>query len=197
MPTTVADVFAAAGLTPAGCVTWAAPVPEGKPGVYVVALTEKPTSLDAALGATPLDDRALATLLARPRLQIDKQAPTRATLAARLAACWLPDEVVVYIGLSSRPLRQRVHEYYVTRLGARSPHAGGWPVKTLTAPLYVHYAPTLSFAAAEQTMLDAFAAATSAETRARLHDPTRPIPYANLRWLGHGRKRHGIDGACG
>jgi hypothetical protein len=44
-------------------------------------------------------------------------------------------------------------------------------------------------------MLDAFAAATSPTTRARLHDPARPIPYANLRWLGHGRKRHGIDGA--
>jgi hypothetical protein len=197
MPSTVAEVFAAADLTPAGCVTWATPVPECAPGVYVVALTAETASLHEALDAIPLDDAALATLRARPELRIDRQAPTRATLAARLAACWLPDEVVVYIGLTSRPLGKRVHEYYVTRLGARSPHAGGWPVKTLAVALYVHYAPVPSFAAAEQTMLDAFVAATSDEIRARLHDPARPIPFANLRWLGHGRKRHGIDGAWG
>jgi hypothetical protein len=39
--------------------------------------------------------------------------PTRETLAARFAACWLPDEVIIYIGLWSRSLRERVREYYV------------------------------------------------------------------------------------
>ena len=36
---------------------------------------------------------------------------------------------------------------------------------------------------------------TTAVTWARLHDPARPIPFANLRWEGHGRKAHGIEGA--
>jgi hypothetical protein len=123
--------------------------------------------------------------------------PTRETLAARFAACWLPDEVIVYIGLSSRPLRKRVRvrEYYVTPLGAARPHVGGWFAKTLNAQLYIHYAATPAFQSAEQAMLDAFAAATSIEARAGLQDRARPIPFANLRWLGHGRKQHGIEGA--
>jgi hypothetical protein len=197
MPSAVSDIFAAANLTPAGCVDWGKAVPEFAPGVYVVALTDESDSVDAALPICPLDEAALAVLLARPQLRVDDRPPTREMLAVRLAALWLPDEVVVYIGLSSRPLATRVHEYYITRLGARSPHAGGWPLKTLATSLYVHYAPAPSFAPAEQAMLDAFAGATSDETRARLHDSARPIPFANLRWLGHGRKRHGIDGACG
>lgn len=172
-------------------------MPVVEPGVYVVALTAEASSLAAARADIPLSGAALATLLARPALRVDGREATRATLAARLAACWLPDEVVVYIGLSSRPLAKRVSEYYVTPLGARSPHAGGWPLKTLSVTLSVHYAPTPRFAVAEQAMLDAFATATSTSTRAQLHDPTQPIPFANLRWLGHGRKRHGIEGACG
>jgi hypothetical protein len=197
MPSTVADLFAAADLASCSCVAWGEPLPVSEPGIYVVALTAETSSLAAARADIPLSDAALATLLARPALRVDGRAATRATLAARLAACWLPDEVVVYVGLSSRPLAKRVREYYVTPLGARSRHAGGWPLKTLSVPLSVHYAPTPRFAPAEQRMLDAFATATSEATRARLHDWARPIPFANLRWLGHGRKRHGIDGACG
>jgi len=131
----------------------------------------------------------------RPQLRLDGKPVTSDRLAARFAACWLPDEVVVYIGLSSRPLRRRLREYYVTPLGAGRPHAGGWFVKTLDSPLYVHYAATPRFEAAEQAMLDAFVAATSASARANLRDQARPIPFANLRWVGHGRKQHGLDGA--
>ncbi len=40
MPSTVASVFAGAGLKPAGTVRWRTPVPEGGPGVNVVALTD-------------------------------------------------------------------------------------------------------------------------------------------------------------
>jgi hypothetical protein len=197
MPSTVAELFSAADLTPEGCDAWGEPVPERQPGVYAIALTAETSSLASARVEIALDEVALATLLARPVLRVDGRLATRDALAARLAGLWLADEVVAYVGLSSRSLKRRVREYYVTPLGARSPHAGGWPLKTLAVPLYVHYAPTPRFVAAEQAMLDAFAAATSAATRTRLHDPARPIPFANLRWLGHGRKRHGIDGACG
>jgi hypothetical protein len=39
---TVRDVFAAAALSPHGPVPWGTPVPERRPGVYVIALTESP-----------------------------------------------------------------------------------------------------------------------------------------------------------
>lgn len=201
MPSSVTDLFAAADLVPEGVVPWGTPVPKPKPGrdhtgVYVVALTPNVDSLDEAVPTPPYNAAAMRTLLSRPQLQVDGVRATPGTLAARLVACWLSDEVVVYVGRSSRPIHRRVDEYYKTRLGARSPHKGGWPVKTLALPLFVHYATTPEFVTAERYMLDSFAAATDPKTRSRLHDPARPIPYANLRWEGHGRKAHGIGGAC-
>lgn len=196
MLNSVRALLAAAGLVPEGVVAWAERVPAGRPGVYLVALTD---DADAVLTPrdVPLDDQALDTLITLPTLRVDGRVPTRAELAARLAACWLPDEAVVYIGCSKRPLVKRVGEYYRTPLGARAPHAGGWPVKTLACPLFIHYAETPDFVRAERAMLDAFAAGTIPATRARLHDATRPIPFANLSWPGHGHKLHGIDGARG
>lgn len=50
----------------------------------------------------------------------------------RLATFWLPDEVVLYIGLAGASVRKRVRQYYRTPLGDKRPHAGGWWLKTLT-----------------------------------------------------------------
>lgn len=44
-------------------------------------------------------------------------------------------------------------------------------------------------------MLRAFCAGVSEETRASLHDPERPFPFANLEWPRGVYKRHGIKGA--
>lgn len=91
----------------------------------------------------------------------------------------------------------RSREYYATALGARSPHAGGWPLKTLAnlSELHVHYAYCADVVTAEERVLDRFAEQLSRGTRAALHDSTFVMPFANLE-DGHGRrKRHGITGA--
>lgn len=83
----------------------------------------------------------------------------------------------------------------MTPLGARSPHAGGWPLKTLAVldDLHVHYAYCDHVRDAERAMLDAFAAATSRRTRAALPGEVA-LPFANL--VGGGRRQpHGITGA--
>ncbi len=84
---------------------------------------------------------------------------------------------------------------YATRLGARSPHAGGWPLKTLAVldELHVHYAYCDRVRDVERAMLDAFAAAISPSTRAALPGGVA-LPFANL--VGGGRRQpHGITGA--
>jgi hypothetical protein len=128
----------------------------------------------------------------------------RAQVAARLAGFWCADEVVLYGGRAGprkqvvvSPLSDRVAEYYTTPLGARSPHAGGWPLKTLAnlAQLSVHYGHCADYSKAEERMLDHFAHQLSARTRKALYDSTFVMPFANLE-DGHGRrKRHGIKGA--
>lgn len=126
MPSTVADIFTAAGASSAGVVCWgtrpARPAPSPRSsltadaldaqspatGIYVVALTDDQHSLDAPVAGTgatgdpaPISRSAVDELLAvRPELTLDGARPTPQQLAARLAEFWWPDEVVVYIGLA-------------------------------------------------------------------------------------------------
>jgi hypothetical protein len=198
MPSTVSAVFAAAGLVPEGVVRWGTPIPRNDPGVYAVALIDQIDDLARERLPCPLSPRALDELLdVRPELRIDEARPDRDTLAQRLAALWFPDEAVAYIGLAGTSLRSRVRAYYSTPLGARRPHAGGWPLKTLSnlMDLWVHYAACADPLEAEHEMLGAFQAEVSSSSRAALQDPDLPIPFANLEWAKGQRKRHGITGA--
>lgn len=209
MTSTVRSLFVAAGVSASGVVRWRERIPPpryGEPGtgVYVVALTDSLDSARGALPECPLSREAVQQLLdVRPELTLDGERPEVDDLAERLAAFWCPDEVVVYIGRAGPRIRVkvselsgRVAEFYTTSLGARSPHAGGWPIKTLAnlGDLFVQYAYCDDVATREQRMLDAFAAGLSAPTRKTLHDAAPPMPFANLESAA-GRKAHGIKGA--
>jgi hypothetical protein len=198
MPSSVASVFAAAGLIPAGVVRWGDRIPASRPGIYAVALTRRIDSVAEARRELPLSMTAVDELLrARPELRVDGARPTREELAVRLAALWLGDEVIVYIGLAGTSLQSRVAAYYRTPLGARRPHAGGWPLKTLQGlpELWVHFAASQDPKGAEHLMLGAFQIGVSVSDRAALHDPTMPIPFANLERSKGQRQHHGITGA--
>jgi hypothetical protein len=213
VPSTVADIFAAAGVSPAGVVRWGTPpaLPVDRTahatGIYVVALTDELDSRARALAVPPISEAAIEDLLAvRPELTLDGARPTREQLVQRLAGFWFPDEVVVYIGLAgarkNRPVQgevaKRVGEYYSTPLGANGPHAGGWPLKTLVGlheVYYVHYAYCDRVNQAEKDCIGQFAKHVSAKTRARLHDPVRVMPFANLEFPKGNPKSHGIRGA--
>lgn len=135
----------------------------------------------------------------RPELRLDGRRPSAAQLSARLQAFWLPDEVVLYIGLAGASLRKRVGQYYGTPLGARRPHAGGWWLKALSLldGLWVHYGATTQDAAAEKAMLEHFAGGVSGVSRAGLHDPCNRAAFANLRTGSGDNKAHGITSATG
>lgn len=176
MPSTVESLFAAANLTPEGVVSWRTPLLKDGPGVDVVALTAETTSTADALPTCPIDSGALErTLDARPELTVDGERPSIAELSDRLASFWLPDEVVLYIGLAGTSLAKRVGQYYVTALGARSPHAGGWFLKTLSVlpELQIHYAGCSDPTEAEDQMIQAFCAGVSAHRGIRSTAPVR------------------------
>ena len=210
MPSTVASLFAATKVERHGVVAWGERIPQLRSGpgtgVYVVAVTDDPDRLNAAFATCPLSSAAIEELLKvrHKELKVDGRPPDAAELAARVAGFWCPDEVVLYVGcagprqkISVSELSDRVAEYYTTALGARSPHAGGWPLKTLAtlAELHVHYGYCSDYKTAETRMLDRFAKQLSGDTRETLYDSTFVMPFANLE-DGHGRrKRHGIKGA--
>lgn len=195
MPSTVRQLIEAADASYGGHVAWGTPVPEPDPGIYLIALTN---ALDDHLVADdpPIDSHRVQLLLdRRPELKLDGSRPTSGELADRIASMWLPDEPVIYIGKATS-IAARVGQYYTTTLGARSPHAGGWPLKVLSNldSFTVHWATTPMPELAEQKALAAFVQGVSSTTRSRLWDPQHPYPFANLEGPG-GRKRHGIQRA--
>ncbi|MGW4099094.1 hypothetical protein [Mycobacterium sp. NPDC004974] len=197
MPSTVNALLGSAGLTWADAVAWGAAVPFDEPGVYIVALSRSPDGLDTR-DTPPISLRAVEALLdARPELLLDRQRPTAEELRDRLGSMWLADETVLYVGLAGTSVANRIDQYYKTRLGARQPHAGGWPIKTLVGldQLWVHFTACATADVAEQTMIDTFMMNVSATSRAAVCDPSLPLPFANLKDPRGPRKRHGITGA--
>lgn len=197
MTNSVAAVLAAADLRPMGVVRWGAAVPSYKWGIYVVSVQTDPESTDGAIPNCPISLEACARFIAaRPKQTLDGKPPSVDALAQRVSGSWLFDETIVYIGRARQPLRSRVSSYYSTRLGATSPHAGGFFVKLLriTSKLYVHFAETETPVEHERVMHGAFCAAVSSEARAALYDTGCPVPFANLQWEGLRvrKKNHGI-----
>lgn len=193
----VADLFNRAGVEYLGVVRWRDDVPLDGPGVYVISTNMDPMALEGR-ASCPLDQSALRELLeTRPEMTIDGGAADMGTLSTRLQAMWVVGAPVAYIGLASQSVRRRISQFYATRIGARAPHAGGWPIKMIdeSMGIWVHYGATSEVARAESTMIQNFADSVPREVRASLIDPSAPLPFANLEFPGGRRKRHGIRGA--
>lgn len=198
MPSTVGNVLKAADLQRAGVVAWGTKPASDEPGIYVVAMTADTDKVGRTLATCPIDMAAVENLLeVRPKLRVDGKRPEKNALAERVAAFWLPDETILYVGLAGSSIKDRVNAYYTTPLGARSPHAGGYFLKLLSNldRLHVHYAECDDPDGAEDAALAAFVGAVSPATRRQLPDPAHPFPFANLVWPPGVNKAHGITGA--
>jgi transcription elongation factor GreA len=186
-----AELLRSVGLLADGPVRWGNPIRVGGPGVYLVELA-------APLKTAPVDHTLVAHWIERvPGLTLDGARPTQRELAVRMGEFWLPDETVVYVGMTNLSIGGRVGAFVKTALGDRRPHAGGHWLKTLTvlSDLRVWWAPTSAPEEYEDALLSAFAQGVSAEAAAALRDRTVVLPWANLQSATDERKQHGIKGA--
>jgi hypothetical protein len=197
VPTTIADAFSTVGLIREGVVRWGTKPTTSEPGVYVVSLTERLDTCDGKSTEAPLSEAEFQRWLAKRReLTLDGLRPTVPQLMDRIRRFWIPDEVILYIGLAGTSLSTRLGQYYTTPLGDRSPHAGGYFIKLLSNfnQLWVHHARYPDPELAEDRMLRRFCEHVSQDSRRALLDPAHPFPFANLEWCT--RKAHGLRGAC-
>jgi hypothetical protein len=128
------ELFEAVGLVPCGPALWREKVSEKRPGVYVVARVSWADKVGAPIKAEDVLGEEHA---AHRKL-------------------WLPDQVVVYVGKTKRPLRRRVGEFYRQKWGRSAPHRGGQNVLLLACPLWVYWATTADPEAAETDMIRYF-----------------------------------------
>ena len=187
---TANEIFRAIGLVADGPVVWGSPVRSGKPGLYVVELL-------APLPRAPVDASLVGRWIERvPTLTLDGHRPTGKELMARLAAFWLPDQTVLYAGMTAGSIGGRVAALYATPLGDPRPHAGGHWLRTLRGleDTRIWWAETNAPEEYLDAFLGAFAEGVSGETSAALHDPTVVVPFANLQAPTGLRRDHGIAG---
>ena len=176
------DLLRDVELEPGGPITWGCRPTLDGPGVYVV---ESPLLRATA----PIDPHAISAWIARvPSLRLDGNRPSGEELATRLGSFWIPNEMVVYIGLAGTSVAKRVGQFYRTPLGDRGPHAGGHWLKTLSGleAFRVYWAETNDPAAAEDALLRAFA---------RRNGSGFLLPFANRQTADGRRKAHGITGS--
>jgi len=193
----VEKLFHSCGLHLGGAVPWNERVSLEGPGVYAVAST---ADINDSVGSLPryrYNPAALERLFeVCPDIRVDGSKATKEDLAARLDRFWITDAPILYIGRAGSSIQQRTSQFYKTQLGHRSPHSGGWWLKTLAGldELYVHYAATGNPRAMEARLIDAFAESIPIQIRAELHDPERIAPFANVEVRPGLRKRHGMTG---
>jgi hypothetical protein len=197
MTISVGDLFDKAGLVVAGAVNWGQQIPLDVPGVYVVSSTADANDSVGSIRTYAPDPVAFEALrLACPDVAVDGSEGTDDELAARIGAFWISDSAVLYIGRAGSSLRNRVSQYYATRIGQRSPHSGGWWLKTLAGhkSLFVHFAPASDPKTSEEALLTAYAESVSTPVRNQLFDTERVAPFANVEVKPGIRKRHGLSG---
>lgn len=200
MPSTVASLLATAHLElqPHKVVRWGTAPKMPDHGVYVVSRLQDPEARGEPTDPRFDHDAVTRLLAACPHLTLDGHTgPSPQALTERLGAFWLPDEPVLYIGKADVPVTKRVTQYYGTRIGARSPHKGGWFIKTLAEldRLWVHCVASPRPQHDEEVMLTAFVDNISAMSLAEIRDPEKPLPFANLQRRRGGPKKHGIKNA--
>jgi len=179
------------GLLADGPVPWGRPVPAVGPGVFLV-------ELPAPRATAPIELTRVGKWLERvDSLRLDGERPTSRALAARLAAFWLPSQVVLYVGTSPTSIANRVRALRETPLGERRPHPGGHWLQTLTGleGSRVWWAATDAIEEYEDALLAAFGAGIPADERSALPDRDVVLPFANLRTPTGARKQTGLTGS--
>lgn len=201
MPSSVVNLLDAAGLTWDSVTRWGTKPSLEEPGVYIVSTSADPDSRAGPPALSLSEDRLAELLRARPEVTIAGQPADLDSLGQALRMMSPTGETVLYVGLAGTTVTvaHRVGQFYRTTIGARAPHAGGWPIKMLAHvdALYVHAAATGDPDRAEKDALRAFMEGVTDRARAGLCDSTLPLPYANLELTKGRRKRHTIAGASG
>lgn len=180
-----ADLFETLALEALGRVPWGTPVPSGGIGVYVVSLREGAAD-GSGLPSAPISRAALMAWVDRcPGLTVEGKPVGITSLEEHLSQWWLPNTSILYIGKADQPLSSRVGQYYRTPLGARSPHAGGYWLKTLSVlpDLWVHFAETdagKSSAKVEDDLLNQFLGDYGPAPDSH-PEPDLLLPWANLK----------------
>lgn len=200
MPTSVKQLFNSNGKEIMGQVKWGQRVNCQMPGVYVVAMATVADEIVCYEDAPVSKHLVEEWINYVPQMLIDNQTPTPDKIVHRLKSFWLPDETILYIGMTTASIHDRVYQYYKTKIWEPSPHHGGHWIRTLEnyKQLNIYWTTTEKSVAQEleHQFLNTFVKNTSNSNFSSLHDPSHPFPFANLEFPKRNYKAHGIKNSA-
>lgn len=180
---TAATLLRSVGLMADGPGVWGRPTTTAGPGVYLVELAEPPE-------VAPLEVARVGKWLERvPGLLLDGERPTSKALSNVLAAAWLPEQPVVFIGATDRSIGGRLMALFGHVPGDRRPHPEGQWLHLLRGEAIARARVWWASTDATEEYLDALLDAFSAT------EPSGALPWANAKSPGGRRRETGISGA--
>ncbi|MDR3598771.1 hypothetical protein [Clostridium sp.] len=196
MPTLISELLKSQNLILTGKVKWGNPFFSNNQGIYIVS-SSGDGNINAGISTNaPISLERIQFWLNKVlTFELDKKDNPEAQLVyQRLSKFWLPDENILYIGMTNSALSVRVSQYYNTEIGERRPHAGGHWLKTLSNlnDLYIYYSECKNPGIVESNLMDFFSRNVSKESVENLYDSSIILPFANLEHPSKGRKRHGL-----
>ena len=201
MPTSLKNLIENFNLSPAKSVKWNETPTTEEEGVYIVSTSNNPEKNNGIYKRAPISKDIINKWITKvDGFELDKiNTYNSDKVINRMSQFWLPDENILYIGKASKRksgsgIATRVDEYYRTAYGAKSPHAGGHWLKSLTIlnELFVYYSICENPEKVEEDMLRFFCKNVSETTKINLKDPNLPLPFANLRLKRGQDKKHGL-----
>ena len=196
MPTTVSELLISQELNLTGKIKWSQSFRSNHHGVYIVSLSKYEMINNGIIPQAPISMERIEFWLNKVQtFELDhKRHPSVDSVIERLSRFWLPDENILYIGMTTATLSVRISQYYNTELGEKRPHAGGHWIKTLSnlSELYVYYSQCDNPEHTEINLLDFFSKNVSEDSIKSLYDSSIILPFANLEHPIKGRKKHGI-----
>ncbi len=198
MPTTVQQLFDNFNIKDIQQVKWGTNFNEKSQGIYIVSTSRNPKENIEICDLPKFEDEQIILWINKVSgFKVDNKPATLTNVKNRLKDFWLPDENILYIGKAPNRKRgsgisKRVNEYYQTIIGNGSPHSGGQWIKTLKNlnTFTVHYGLCDKPDEIEDRMLELFMQNVSEESKKKLYDRNKPIPFANIKFKGN--KIHGL-----
>ena len=185
MAISVNEIFHKVGLNPKGPVKWNGEIEEKSSGVYLIALTDDPSSNESIAVDFGIDEMVFKDWLDKKTgLKIcENEVKKLQEIEKYLLSKWHPNQNILYIGETKTNLRTRIKSFYNYKVGNSGPHSGGYWLKLLSCleNTFIYYAKSDLSRETEFKMLLHFIELLSDNNLYDISEPAKYLPFANLK----------------
>ncbi|WP_264564397.1 hypothetical protein [Flavobacterium sp. N3904] len=155
-------------------------------GVYIISTSNNPKLPNQSNIGFNICNRAFETwLIEAPDLEIEGQKVTDIVQVKEyLTKFWNVNENILYIGESTsktNPIKKRVNQFYIHKVGQKGPHTGGYWIKLLACleDLHIFFAKSSNPRETEFKMIMKYVELSSGKSFFDLENLSNYFPFAN------------------